>query len=167
MTQAANLATVGSTATSTGKTAYPGAVLQVASTTKTDSFSASTGAFVDVTGLSVTITPSSVSSKIYVMATIAVGNSGGNARVNLLRNGSNIAQSTSGTANETVAMTYQASYQNITYPIVFLDSPASTSAQTYKLQVASDGSATIYVNVRANDNYYGSISTITVMEIAA
>jgi hypothetical protein len=45
-----------------------GAVLQVISTTKTDTFSVTNSDFVDVTGLSVTITPTSATSKILVMA---------------------------------------------------------------------------------------------------
>ena len=143
-----------------------GGVLQVLSTTKTDSFSSSSAPFVDITGLSVAITPSSTSSKILVMATVAVGNSSNNAQLNLVRNGTNISQSTSGTANNTVAMDFPSSYKLITYPIMYLDSPATTSAVTYKIQLGPNG-ATAYINVRGTDQYFGSTSTITVMEIAA
>jgi len=143
-----------------------GAVLQVVSTTKTDSFSSASASYVDITGLSVSITPTSSTSKILVLATVMVGNAGGNAALNLVRNSTNIAQSTSGTANETAAVDYQASYKAITYPILYLDSPATTSATTYKIQLGGE-SPTRYINIRANDNYYGSISSITVMEIAA
>mgnify|MGYP003320576220 CR=1 FL=1 len=45
-----------------------GKILQVVSTTKTNTFSSSTiNAFVDITGLSVSITPSATSSKILVL----------------------------------------------------------------------------------------------------
>ena len=148
----------------TNKTA--GTVLQVLSTTKTDSFSSSSASFVDITGLSVAITPSSVSSKILVMVTVAVGNAANNAQLNLVRNGTNISQSTSGTANNTVGVDFPSSYKNITYPILYLDSPATTSAVTYKIQLGPNG-ATAYINVRGTDQYFGSTSTITVMEIAA
>jgi hypothetical protein len=143
-----------------------GAVLQVLSTTKTDSFSSSSASFVDITGLSVAITPSSASSKILVMVTVAVGNAINNAQLNLVRNGTNISQSTSGTANNTVGVDFPSSYKNITYPILYLDSPATTSAVTYKIQLGPNNS-TAYINVRATDQYFGSTSTITVMEIAA
>ena len=54
----------------------------------------------------------------------------------------------------------------------FLDSPASTSAQTYKVQFGATNTATTtYINRNvddANANYsLRGISTITVMEIAA
>jgi hypothetical protein len=53
----------------------------------------------------------------------------------------------------------------------FLDSPATTSSTTYKLQIISDGGQTHYINRNARDED-GSyeprgVSTITVMEIAA
>lgn len=148
----------------TNKTA--GTVLQVLSTTKTDSFSSSSGSFVDITGLSVSITPSSTSSKILVMATVAVGNAINNVQINLVRNGTNLSQSTSGTANATVSADFVSNYKLITYPIVYLDSPATTSAITYKIQF-NPNSSTAYINVRATDQYFGATSTITVMEIAA
>ena len=44
-----------------------GAVLQVVSTAKTDTFSSSTGSYIDITGLSVSITPSSTSNKILIL----------------------------------------------------------------------------------------------------
>jgi hypothetical protein len=53
----------------------------------------------------------------------------------------------------------------------FLDSPATTSSTTYKLQIVSTNGTTHYVNrnVRDDNGDYEprSISTITVMEIAA
>lgn len=143
-----------------------GAVLQVLQAFKPNSFSTTSASYVDITGLSVSITPSSASNTILVLASVMVSN-GGNAQLSLVRNSTLIAQSTSGTANETVAMTYPTSYMSYTYPIMYLDSPSTTSAINYKIQVRSDGSGTAYINLRANDQYYGSISTITVMEIAA
>jgi hypothetical protein len=52
--------------------------------------------------------------------------------------------------------------------IMYLDSPATTSATTYKIQIQAYAS-TAYVNRSPVDNndpaYYRSISTITVMEV--
>ncbi len=45
-------------------------ILQVVSTTKTDTFSAASASFTDITGLSLSITPSSTSSKILVMVSL-------------------------------------------------------------------------------------------------
>ena len=160
-------AQTGTILTNASTSGFPaGSVLQVVSVTKTDSFSSSSGSFVDVTGLSVAITPSSTSSKILVMATVAVGNAINNAQINLVRNGTNISQSTGGTANDTVAMDFPSSYKLITYPIMYLDSPATTSAVTYKIQF-NPNSATAYINVRGTDSYFGATSSITLMEIAA
>jgi hypothetical protein len=147
--------------------ASSGKVLQVVSITKTDSFStASFSTFQDVTGLSVSITPTSATSKILVQVVVSVGIGAGNTLFNLVRGSTNIAQSTSGTANQTVAADQGGAYSMQTLPITFLDSPATTSATTYKLQI-NPSSQTVYINVRATDQYYGGISTITVMEIAA
>ena len=57
-----------------------GAVLQALSTTTTALFSASGSSYVDVTGLSVTITPQSTTSKILVLLNISGGASGSNAQ---------------------------------------------------------------------------------------
>ena len=53
-----------------------GSVIQVASTSKTDPFSTSSTSFVDVTGLSVSITPTSTSSKILVLGYVHTSVSG-------------------------------------------------------------------------------------------
>lgn len=142
-----------------------GAVLQVLQVVKTDIFSSSANGFVDVTGLTLNITPSSTSNKILVICTVSGGASGSSLLWNLVRNGTNIAQSTAVTAASTSSNAYPSSYQFLPSPITFLDSPASTSAVTYKIQMNANN-ATCYVNARANDNYYGGISQITLMEIA-
>ena len=46
----------------------------------------------------------------------------------------------------------------------FLDSPATTSSITYKIQVSTAGGGTLDINTRSAN--YGAISTITVTEIA-
>ena len=50
---------------------------------------------------------------------------------------------------------------------MFIDSPNTTSAITYKCQWSSyDNSSSLYLNRRGSNTSVGSISTITVMEIA-
>jgi hypothetical protein len=49
--------------------------------------------------------------------------------------------------------------------IDYLDSPATTSATTYKMQMRADGN-TAYVNRWGADANIASVSSITVMEIA-
>jgi hypothetical protein len=158
----------GTVLTSATTTGFPaGSVLQVVQVVKTNSFSSSTNGYVDVTGLSASITPTSSSSKILVMATVSGGNPlNANFTINLLRNSTNICQSTSAVDNSTATLPYGVNYLFISVPITFLDSPATTSATTYKIQINTFG-ATGYVNIRSTDQYYGGTSQITLMEIAA
>ena len=143
-----------------------GGVIQVVSVTKTDLFSTSSASFVDITGLTATITPKFSTSKILVLANICGGSAGSNIYLNMLRNGTNIAQSTAGTQNQTAFWGPPTAYIMYQTPINYLDSPATTSALTYKMQINASGSTIVYVNARATDNYYGGISTITLLEIA-
>ena len=147
---------------------YPGAVLQVVSTTKTDTFSMSSGTFTDITGLSVTITPTSATSKIFVIVNFGVSSSGGAGlnTYNLVRGSTNISQPATSPSFAGTMIGYLDLGDNI-LPVGFnfLDSPATTSATTYKVQMKSN-TGTQYINRRSSaDSAF--TSTITVMEIAA
>jgi hypothetical protein len=157
---------------------YPGGVLQVVSTTKTDTFSTTASSFTDVTGLSVSITPTSATSKIFVILSIAGVNAdttGSTARI--ARNGTGIGVATSAgsrNAGGTGEMySTVAGSVFLTYVSTVLDSPATTSAITYSGQIiaGSGGSYTTYINRSATDSnsngYTRGASSITVMEIAA
>ena len=169
--------TAGQVLTAAQQNALRGAfrVLQVISTTKTDTFSMSSGTFADVTGLSVSITPQSATSKIFVMATIMVGNNtAGIPYFRLLRGSTAIGNGdTAGSRTSVIGSIYNgltASTQSL--GISFLDSPATTSATTYKIQIANnDGASAMYVNrsdsdTDASTRARGS-STITVFEVSA
>tara|TARA_R110000868_G_C10779847_1_gene755419 strand:+ start:20 stop:679 length:660 start_codon:yes stop_codon:yes gene_type:complete len=145
--------------------ALGGKLGQVQSTFKADAFSTTSTSFVDVTGLTVDITPSAATSKVLIMAYIA--NSGSTTNdyfMNLNRGATAICQTTSGSTIST-ARGFVASAMTLYTTVVFLDSPATTSATTYKIQ-GKVGSDTMYVNRRGADTL-GSTSTITVMEILA
>jgi len=145
-----------------------GSVLQVVSTTKTDTFSMTGGTFVDITGLSATITPTSATSKIFIIVNLAVSSSGGAGlnTFNLVRNSTNISQPATTPAFAGTFCAYLDLGDNILpLAINFLDSPATTSATTYKLQMKSN-TGTQYVNRRSSTDT-AFTSTITVMEIAA
>lgn len=155
--------------------AVPG-VVQVKSTTKSDTFTMAGGTFTDVTGLSISITPTSASNKILIIGFITfMGESGvGNAQNRLMRDSTAIA--IGDTAGSRTRATGQAVLQGVasqtSTPFVFLDSPATTSATTYKVQVRSDGGAggDVYVNRNESDTDTDgrarTISTITVIEVA-
>jgi len=148
----------------TAKTVSSG-VVQVKSAFKADAFATSSTSYTDLTGLSVSITPTSASNKVLVVVNMQVGRdtAGQFALLNLLRGASNIAQSTGGsTSNQTAFAELNVAAG---MPIVFLDSPATTSATTYKVQVASTGGGnTVYIN-RNETATRGASSSITVMEV--
>ena len=158
----------------TNKTA--GTILQVVSTTKTDTFSTSTvDTFVDITGLSVAITPSATSSKILVLYDVQM--SGTEIFfMQLVRASTAIKVGDSDSANRletTVGGTFQPSNNDKVIAIAgnFLDAPSTTDATTYKLQGrVYSASKSFSVNRTINDTNAGysgrGASTITVMEVA-
>lgn len=145
-----------------------GKVLQVVSTTKTDTFSGTSTSFADVTGLSVSITPSSTSNKVFIEANFVVSNGAGGHSMyfNLLRGSTDIAQPSSPDSNDCTVQcnTISFNYNVQIGKLSFLDTPSTTSATTYKIQYKQDGGTT-YVG-RRGDSDQRSVSTITVMEIA-
>ena len=150
-----------------------GKVLQVVQTIKKDQFSTSQAVgsgYTDLTGLSVTITPSSTSSKIMVEAHIY--NSNNNA-VNFFRilRGSTFIEQPTGTSSDGAnwnahGFSYFDHQFHDTTVINILDSPSTTSATTYKVQCACTSSALTINKFYNTSNYYG-ITTLTAMEVAA
>jgi hypothetical protein len=150
-------------------------VTQVKSTAKTDTFTMSSSTFADITGLSVSITPTSASNKILVLATLSVGNNPGvtSIAVQLMRDTTAIGIGDTAGSRGRVSGSTKAVDTSIqtSLAVNFLDSPATTSATTYKVQIRSVAAAqTVVVNRSSDDtdsgNYTRSISTITVMEVA-
>tara|TARA_B100000927_G_scaffold218020_1_gene178166 strand:+ start:334 stop:927 length:594 start_codon:yes stop_codon:yes gene_type:complete len=156
-----------------------GAILQVIQTVKTDTFSSATiGSDVDITGLSVSITPSSASNKILVTydTNISGSNAGYSGNVHLKRDSTKIYQGDAEgsrtrstqffiTRNDTIGH-----LEEIKVHGSFLDSPSTTSSITYKISVNS-----INTNFTVNKTMYDTNTTavarypssITVMEVAA
>ena len=155
-------------------TTTAGKILQVVQVTKTDKQTIQSQTFVDISGMSVTITPSSASSKILVMFSVSVATSS-YGMINLVRGSTDIfkGEATGNQVNCTVAAITQNSYECETYSHTFLDSPNTTSATTYKLTATTphDSSYIIYVNRPINDTNYNyvpnPVSSITAIEVAA
>ena len=157
-----------------------GKILQVKQTFKTDSFSTTSSSLVDVTGMSIDITPSSASNKILIA--IHLGISGGAqysyAHYVLLRGSTQIGIGTGATGSNQTNITFATNwntpneYVGHAASFQFLDTPNTTSATTYKLQVKSGyNNKTLWLN-RVNAAYDESYnaktaSTITAMEVAA
>jgi hypothetical protein len=156
-----------------------GSVLQVTSNTKTDRQTLTSTTFIDVTSLSITITPTSASSKILVMARVnTIGTDGGDGLyVNLVRNSTTIISTTAGGNSQDLGGAWGVSggggmatgndnrkYANPS--LDYLDSPATTSATTYKVQARVTGGNGAINGWPLNADQ-SSVCSITVMEIAA
>jgi hypothetical protein len=149
-------------------------VLQVKSTFKSNPYTMSSSTFDDVTDLNVSITPTSATNKVLV--TFSLSGQADEAQngmfVRLMRDSTAIGIADSdGTRTRTT-------YGNISQPpnagymggFTFLDSPATTSAVVYKVQVASNTNGQgVFVNRLNNNadqtNLSRSASSITVMEV--
>jgi hypothetical protein len=157
-----------------------GSVLQVVSTIKQDTFSMSGASFVEITGLTASITPTTTSNKVLVQVSLGrVGvNTGlGNTIAFQLLRGATVIGAGTPSGSQLATSFVASSSANGNYScggfiIQFLDSPATTSATTYSVKVLGESSAVVYIN----RNYAGgtgattyeaaSASTITVMEIS-
>ena len=161
------------------KTGGFGVVLQVKQTVKTDTFSSTTtGSDVDITGLSVSITPTSASNKILVTydTNISGSNAGYSGNIHLKRGSTKIYQGDAEgsrtrstqffiTRNDTIGH-----LETIKVHGSFLDSPNTTSETTYKISINAINTNTTVNKTMYDDNQAGVArvpSTITVMEIAS
>jgi hypothetical protein len=161
-----------------------GKILQVVSTTKTDTWSASitSGGSSAVTGLSATITPSSTSSKVLIIASLH-GSDGRDSLnwvgMSVVRDGTTTVGSGDAASSRSSVMggtydQYTASAQNMAAAHgEYLDSPSTTSAVTYAVHAhrLSSHTATVYVNRTPGDTNAASTlrtaSSITLMEVSA
>ena len=149
-----------------------GGIIQVVSTTKTDTFSSSS-TNTDITGLSVTITPQSSSSKILVFMSVTGTNQHTSQRFafGLKRGSTEIAQGDAASNRTRASAGGQDSGGGHidSCVVVHLDSPSTTSATTYQaISKAIDGGVNT-VN-RTNSDSDGSsyarfASFITAFEI--
>ena len=154
-----------------------GKILQVVSSHKVDGFTTTSSSFVDLTGISRTITPTAASSKINIIISLHVGGAAGSyVSFNLLRGSTIVTQGTYGSGSMTncsfgTYIVHESITQTLGY--TFLDSPSYSLGDTltYKLQVSSQyQTKEVAVNrnssgVNASYSLSGT-STITVMEIA-
>ncbi|MDB2513516.1 hypothetical protein N9Y31_03275, partial [Alphaproteobacteria bacterium] len=132
-----------------------GKVLQIVSTDKTDTFSTTSTSFVDVTGLSVQITPSSTSSKILVTGALVCSATNHWIYARLMRDSTQVLTPAGTLGNRTTANfgfgeSDASNYMPATLPIHALDSPSSTSQLTYKIQIEVH-LGTGYVNLTGRD----------------
>lgn len=159
---------------SMGTATTSGSILQVVSATKTDTFTTTSTTFTDVTGLSVSITPSSTTSKILVMTNFQASVSGDIAVMFRFVRGATAISVGDAAGNRTQAsaslLQSNITEQLGTFSFHFLDSPSTTSATTYKVQTFVNA-GTMYLGRTGSDSDLATrprtASTITVMEISA
>ena len=158
-------ATLATTSDSFGK------ILQVVQTFKNDTTSTSGNSHDQIPGLTVTITPSSSSSKILYSGHLYIASTSSEAVFRLRRT---IAGSTF--TEIATPSTYQDDEDGVFahgggsryggQSFQFLDSPNTTSAVTYGISWQTH-SGTTYLNRTWDSGWFHGISTITAMEIAA
>ena len=139
-----------------GRTAVTGNVLQIVSASTTSSVATTSTSYVDI-NLSLNITPSATSSKIFVTYTGSNetnGTGGNRLSIQMLRDSTQIADATGvGSLGSENGIVTSAS-------LSVLDEPSTTSQITYKMQGKSDDGTVMVFNVN-ND-----LGTITAYEIA-
>jgi hypothetical protein len=163
-----------------------GSILQVVHTQLTTSFSGTstqtgTGYYIDVTGLSATITPTSSSNKILILTNMYIGNttasSGYQQHFRIKRNGTAIilgaGEGGRPTSTGRINMYSFTTYSMMQFSGVHYDSPSSTSALTYQIALGGySGSPIVYVNrsetwQNSANNYDSTpVSTLTLMEVS-
>ena len=160
-------------------TGVGGKFLQVKQAVKLSKQTIQSQTLVDITGMSVSITPSLSSSKILVNYSLVVFANAVYYTMRLLRDSDSTifigdTNPSAGNQSRGAFGTYQASYVNaMTVSQSFLDSPNTTNAITYKLQAHCPYSSSYTIGINTSvvqDNYTymtNCPSTITAYEVAA
>lgn len=146
-----------------------GKIGQVLTITKTNTVTSSSTSYVDV-GMDITITPTATSSKVLLMYFPRIGGNTGSANIMM-----KIRNNTAGsdvTADPFAVSRWpsdgQSAYYTQPQPMIVLDSPSTTSATQYKMQMKTN-SGGFTLNMPSNTGGYSDseVSTIIVMEILA
>jgi len=154
-----------------------GGIIQVVQATKTDTFSTTSQSFVDITGLSAAITPTRSDSKILFQYTVSFSTRSSYMNFRLVRGSTpifigdadgNRVRTTFGTWHTNDA---HHEYFTNNFSGLFLDSPATTSATTYKIQtLVTTNGRTGYINRSVGDDNQTyeprQVSNIILMEVS-
>ena len=156
-----------------------GGIIQVVQAVKTDTFDTTTNSLIDIPGLSLSITPKFSTSKILINVSFnhSITTTDRWMQFQLVRDSTAIylGDAAGSRTRASIFTSYTGSNNNVitNSNIVFLDSPNTTSATTYKLQGNSQSDSTPYLVINrskndSNANYGGrSASSITAMEVSA
>ena len=150
----------GCTISNSGTASGFGKIGQVVSVESTAASSTTSSSFVAVSAMTLNITPTATSSKIYLtnMQLMSFANSGGYwSHVTIYRDGSNLSNNSDGLGT----MRTNTGDNYLMTNIIYLDSPSSTSQLTYQVYIRSPNSITVH------HNNLGSRATLVAMEILA
>jgi len=144
-------------------TAKSGTFIQLVNFVLTTDFTTTSTSFVDVTNYTLSITPTSSSNKVFCLVDYNVRTSAGSTTPDC-RTYTRLLRGASTVVGFRFSGAYIANYSNTYIPtsMMILDSPATTSTVTYKLQMFS-------TNASYTSGILGSTDTtsITLIEVAA
>tara|TARA_B100001989_G_scaffold249644_1_gene225299 strand:+ start:597 stop:1199 length:603 start_codon:yes stop_codon:yes gene_type:complete len=167
---------INSTVDTTGRA---GNILQVKTVTKTDHFTSTSAAWVDITGLSLDMTLSASSNKILMRYDVIVGGDWWNMGPVFLSfaDGSTlIGRSTNGSSDTNNAASFATLYSdgvgNSSFNVssqtaTFLYSPGDTNSHTYKVRGNGQNTSGFSINRSWGTVNYSGQSTFTLIEISA
>jgi hypothetical protein len=138
-----------------------GSILQIVNARDSNQFTMSTSTWTDFPNLTISITPISTSSKILLVANAQANypSAGRGASLRFTRNGTAI--NTPSFGHETYFGGVVGIDAYVRTPMVYLDSPNTTSSITYKVQATTYNSGTVIFNYSS-----GFSSDITAYEVA-
>ena len=150
-----------------------GGIVQVVHQTRTTSFTTTNTAYQDF--MSVSITPKFNTSKMLVRYGLYSSTNGDVAHTysSMFRNDTIIGNATDAGNRTAASSVHNTATQQMTFGgSEHLDSPATTSAITYKIKVKSSNGQTVTFNRSYRDNNAGAydgraVSFLTVMEVSA
>jgi hypothetical protein len=142
-----------------------GKVLQVVQDTSVDSTNTTSTSYVD-SDLSISITPSSTSSKVLVIAALNICSDISNADsttsyFNLVRTSTQLCEERV-RLNVSTSATESLMLMQTGLSMIYLDSPNTTSATTYKVQLKGDSGGNARINLSGT-----GFSSLTLVEIGA
>ena len=133
-----------------------GKILQVSSFVQASGGqTVSSNTYTDLTNITLNITPSATSSKIFLTANIAselnINNGNRGYGMKFLRDSTAVYGS-----GNTYEVYIQApdGQHHLTHQFNYIDSPSTTSQITYKVQVATEGGASVPFNAPLKSNFY-------------
>ena len=162
----------------TSGTGIGGGIIQMKTTYITAAFTTQSGTYTDITGHNVTITPTRSDSKIlidYRVQWMHHSSNDGVATLRLFRGSTLIGNNSNNPMSDDrmgILELYNGAQAHMSQSsFTFLDTPSTTSATTYKIQIRLDSTQYSGSNIFSinhwppNDNYRGS-SSITAYEVS-